>query len=205
VLSPSLYGNRHRVVGSAYRAFNYGSTDQWTTTIALFFQYAQGGRFSYTYNGDINNDGSGLNDLLYIPTTSELSGIEFVGGEAQRTAFNAFIEQDEYMSERRGEYVERYAILSPWYSNWDVRLAQRINLSGKKQIEFTFDILNVGNLLNSNWGVRELPSTTQPVGVSIQEDGTPIYSFDPSLTSTFTNDFSLLSRWQGQMGLRFRF
>lgn len=205
VLSPSLYGNRHRVVGSAYRAFNYGSAKQWTTTVALFFQYAQGGRFSYTYNGDINNDGSGLNDLLYIPTSSELSNIEFVGGEAQRTAFNAFIEQDEYLSERRGDYVERYAILSPWFSNWDIRLAQRINLSGKKQIEFTFDILNVGNLLNSNWGVRELPSTTQPVGVSIQEDGTPIYSFDPSLTSTFTNDFSLLSRWQGQMGLRFRF
>jgi hypothetical protein len=205
VLSPSLYGNRHRVVGSAYRSFNYGSADQWTTTIALFFQYAQGNRFSYTYNGDINNDGSGLNDLLYIPTSSEMGSVDFVGGEAQRTAFNNFIEQDEYLSERRGDYAERYAILSPWYSNWDVRIAQAINLSGKKQVEFTFDILNVGNLLNSNWGVRELPSTTQPVGVSIQDDGSPIYSFDPTLTSTFTNDFSLLSRWQGQVGLRFRF
>lgn len=205
VLSPSLYGNRHRVVGSAYRSFNYGSSDQWTTTIALFFQYAQGNRFSYTYNGDINNDGSGLNDLLYIPTSSEMSSVDFVGGEAQRTAFNNFIEQDEYLNGRRGDYVERYAILSPWYSNWDIRLAQAINLSGKKQVEFTFDILNVGNLINSNWGVRELPSTTQPVGVSIQGDGTPIYSFDPTLTSTFTNDFSLLSRWQGQVGLRFRF
>lgn len=205
VLSPSLYGNRHRVVGSAYRSFKYGSADQWTTTVALFFQYAQGNRFSYTYNGDINNDGSGLNDLLYVPNSSEMGSIDFVGGEAQRTAFNSFIEQDEYLSERRGDYAERYAILSPWYSNWDVRLAQAINLSGKKQIEFTFDILNVGNLLNSSWGVRELPSTNQPVGVSIQEDGSPIYSFDPSLTSTFTNDFSLLSRWQGQLGLRFRF
>jgi hypothetical protein len=205
VLSPSLYGNRHRVVGSAARSFNYGSADQWTTSVAVFFQYAQGGRFSYTYNGDINNDGSGLNDLLYIPTSSELGSIDFVGGEAQRSAFNDFIEQDEYLNERRGDYAERYAILSPWYSNWDVRVAQRINLSGKKQIEFTFDILNIGNLLNSNWGVRELPSTTQPVGVSIQGDGTPIYSFDPTLINTFTNDFSLSSRWQGQVGLRFRF
>ncbi len=205
VLSPSLYGNRHRVVGSAHRAFTYGSAKQWTTTIALFFQYAQGGRFSYTYNGDINNDGSGLNDLIYIPTETELASIDFVGGESQRQAFNAFIEQDEYLSENRGNYQERYAILSPWYSNWDVRLAQQISLSDKRKVEFTLDILNVGNMISSSWGVRQFPTTTQPIGVSIQEDGTPIYSFDESTTSTFNNDFSLLSRWQMQTGLRFRF
>jgi len=205
VLSPSLYGNRHRVIGSAYRSFNYGSADQWTTTLALFFQYAQGNRFSYTYSGDINNDGSGLNDLLYIPTDSELSQQAFAGGEAQRNAFRSFIEQDEYLSANRGDYVDRYDILSPWYSNWDLRISQMIHISDQRKVEFTLDILNVGNMLNSNWGVRQFPTTTQPVGVSIQDDGTPLYAFDPSLTSTFTNDFSLLSRWQMQAGLRFRF
>lgn len=205
MLAPSLYGNRHRFVGSAAKSFTYGSAKQWTTSIALFFQYAQGGRFSYTYNGDINGDGSGLNDLIYIPTQSELSSIDFVGGDAQRTAFNNFIEQDEYLSENRGGYQERYAILSPWYSNWDVRVAQKINLSEDNNIEFTIDILNFGNLLNSNWGVRQFPTTTQPIGVSIQEDGTPIYEFDTTLSNSFTNDFSLLSRWQMQLGLRYRF
>jgi hypothetical protein len=29
-----------------------------------FFEYAQGGRFNYIYGGDINNDGSGTNDLI---------------------------------------------------------------------------------------------------------------------------------------------
>jgi len=80
-----------------------------------------------------------------------------------------------------------------------------IHISDQRKVEFTLDILNVGNMLNSNWGVRQFPTTTQPVGVSIQDDGTPLYAFDPSLTSTFTNDFSLLSRWQMQAGLRFRF
>ena len=205
VLAPSLYGNRHRFVGSAVRSFTYGSADQWTTSLALFFQYAQGGRFSYTYNGDINGDGSGLNDLIYIPTEAELGDIAFVGGDAQRQAFNRFIEQDEYLGENRGEYQERYAILSPWYSNWDVRVAQIINLSGSKKVELTMDILNVGNLINSRWGVRQFPTTTQPIGVQIQGDGSPLYSFDTTLTDSFTNDFSLLSRWQMQLGLRFRF
>lgn len=206
-LAPSLYGNRHRVIGSAAKTFVYGSADQWETSIALFFQYAQGGRFSYTYNGDINRDGSGLNDLIYISTEAELSSIAFVGGDAQRNAFNAFIEQDDYLSENRGNYQERNAILSPWYSSWDIRVAQRINLSDRsaRQVELTLDILNFGNLLNSGWGVRQFPTTNQPIGVSIQDDGTPEYNFDTTLTESFTNDFSLLSRWQMQFGLRYRF
>ncbi|WP_232830182.1 TonB-dependent receptor domain-containing protein [Lewinella sp. IMCC34191] len=206
VLSPSLYGNRHRVVGSANKRFEYGDSDQWATTIALFFQYAEGGRFSYTYSGDINNDGSGLNDLIYVPTTSELSNMNFAGGDGQRQAYGAFIEQDEYLRDRRGQYAERYAILSPWYSNWDIRLAQDLRFSETNGVQFTLDILNVGNLINSNWGVRQFPTTTQPIGVTgFDSDGEPVYSFDTALQSTFTNDFSLLSRWQMQLGLRYSF
>ncbi len=205
ILSPSLYGNRHRIVGSAHKKFTYGSTDQWGTTLALFLQYAEGGRFSYTYSGDINNDGSGLNDLIYIPTDAELADMNFTGGDAQRAAFGQFIQQDDYLNGRRGQYAERYAILSPWYSNWDVRIAQDLGFNNGNRVQFTVDILNIGNLINSNWGVRQFSTTTQPIGVSIQEDGSPVYSFDQALTNSFTNDFSLLSRWQMQLGLRYSF
>ncbi|NJO87244.1 MAG: TonB-dependent receptor, partial [Lewinella sp.] len=206
VLSNSLYGNRHRFVGSAHKQFIYGPNKKLATTIALFFQYAQGGRFSYTYSGDINNDASSLNDLLYIPTTNEIAQMNFAGTNAgeQRDALESFILQDDYLSSRRGQYAERYAILSPWYSNWDLRLAQDFTVGGNNSFQFTVDILNAGNLLNSNWGVRQFPTNTQPIGVSVAE-GVPTYSFDPSLNSTFTNDFSLLSRWQMQLGLRYRF
>ncbi|MCG8328355.1 MAG: TonB-dependent receptor [Chitinophagales bacterium] len=206
-LTPSLYGNRHRFVGSAHRKFEYGGN--WATTIAAFFQYAQGGRFTYTYSGDINNDGSGLNDLIYIPTSGELSQMLFEGDaeaqRAQRVALNNFIEQDDYLSANRGSYAEKYDILSPWYSNWDVRLLQDYILPNANIIQLSVDVLNIGNLINSDWGVRQLPTNTQPIGVAVLEDGTPVYSFDTSLTDTFTNDFSLLSRWQLQLGLRYIF
>lgn len=204
VLSNSLYGNRHRVVGSAHKKFTYGANDKMATTVALFFQYAQGGRFSYTYSGDINNDGSGLNDLLYIPTATELNNMNF-SSEEQRSAFEAYIAQDEYLSENRGSYAERYAILSPWYSNWDLRIAQDFMVSSDNKIQLTLDILNVGNLISNSWGVRQFPTNTQPVGVSFNDEGAPVYSFDPALKNTFTNDFSLLSRWQAQLGLRYSF
>lgn len=208
VLAPSLYGNRHRIVGSAYKRFEYASM---ATTIGVFLEYAQGGRFSYTYSGDINNDGSGLNDLIYIPTDGEIDQMAFSGADAneitaQREALKAFLTQDEYTSSNRGQYAEKYAILSPWYSNMDLRLAQDLILGNENVVQFTFTMQNVGNFINSNWGVRQFPVNTQPIGVSVDgTTGVPTYSFDTSLTETFAYDFSLLSRWQAQVGVRYIF
>ena len=214
-LSHSLYGNRHRVVGSAHKRFDYAN-DMLATTIALFFEYAQGGRFSYTYSGDINRDGtgfpSGLNDLIYIPTPNDLGQMTFTGSEseqqAQRSALDAYIKQDEYLNENRGTYAEKYAILSPWYSTWDLRILQDFNFKiGERTntIQFSIDILNLGNLISNKWGVRQLPVNTQPIGVFLTENDEPVYSFDTGLAETFTDDFSLLSRWQMQFGLRYIF
>ena len=207
-LSPSTFGNKHRFVGTANKSFIYGKEDRWRTGISLFFEYSKGGRFSYTYSGDANGDGSFLNDLIYVPTRQELQSYNFFGGnpEQQRQAFNEFIEQDEYLSSRRGQFAERNTILSPWFSRWDVRLLQDFKITETNQLQFTMDILNVGNLISSNWGVRELPLNTQPVGVDVDPNTLqPVYNFDVNQTSTFVDDFSLQSRWQIQFGLRYFF
>ncbi len=207
VLSPSRYGNKHRVVGSAYKTFEYAN-GKMSTSVALYMEYTRGGRFSYTYSGDINGDGSGLNDLIYIPSDSEIDQMAFTGTaqeqEDQRRALKEFIAQDEYLSARRSQYAEKYAILSPWYSTWDMRVLQNFNLASTN-LQLSMDILNLGNLLNSNWGVRQLPTNTQPIGVSVDGSGNPTYSFDTAQKSTFTDDFSLLSRWQIQFGIRLSF
>jgi len=205
-LAPSLYGNRHRFVGTFYKKFEYGK--KWATHIAVFMEYVQGGRFSFTYSGDINNDGSPLNDLIYIPTDAEIDQMNFGGdATAQRAAFKSYISQDDYLSENRGNYAEKYASLSPWYSKWDVRLMQELKLGNGDSFQFSLDILNLGNLLNSSWGVRQIATNTglvQPIGVAVT-NGIPTYNFDTSQNSTFFNDFSLRSRWQMQLGLRYNF
>ncbi len=211
----SRYGDKHRVVGQINKAFNYGKNKQWRTSIGAFYEYAKGGRFSYTYAGDINNDGSNLNDLIYIPTESELASYNFVGNtpetrEAQRAAFEAYIQQDDYLRDRRGSYAEKYAILSPWRGRWDIKILQDYDFQvGERTntIQLSLDILNFGNFLNSDWGVIEIPVNDQPIGVGFADSAPldPIYSFDTSQTRTFTNDFSLNSRWQAQVGLRYIF
>lgn len=206
-LSYSKYGDMHRLVGVASKSWDYGTNDKWGTTITTFFEYARGGRYSYTYAGDINGDGRGGNDLIYVPTKSEISQMNFSNaGEA--AAYDSFIDQDDYLSGRRGQYAERYGALSPWRSRWDVRLLQDYRLkmsSGKTNvIQLSMDILNFGNLISSEWGLIQQPTSIQPVSVSVN-NGVPTYSFNSNLQESFVYDSSLDSRWQMQLGLRYIF
>jgi hypothetical protein len=203
VLAYSKYGNTHRIIAVASKKWTYGN-DKWSTTISSFYEYARGGRFNYTYGGDINGDGSSLNDLLYVPTASEIGSMQF-SGAGQGAAFNSFIEQDDYLSGRRGQYVERYAALAPWRGKLDMKFIQEVKVSDSNAIQFSADILNVGNLISSDWGLVQQPNSIQPVGVSVDSSNVPTYTFDPNLTETFGYDSSLLSRWQIQFGLRYIF
>jgi len=208
VLSYSKYGDKHRIVGIVTKRFEYGN-DKWYTSLAGLYEYAQGGRFNYTYGGDINGDGSGLNDLIYIPTASEIDQMDFdttIGTEsAQRTALESYIQQDDYLKDHRGESMERYGALSPWRGRWDMKLVQGYQVGDDNSIELSIDILNLGNLINSDWGIVQQPSVVQPIGVSVDASGNPTYSFSDATITTFANDASLLSRWQLQAGLRYNF
>ncbi len=214
VLGFSKYGDTHRLIGVLSKQFKYGKEKAWATTVSSFFEYAKGGRFNYTYGGDINNDGSNLNDLMYIPNTVEIGQMQFSGNPAeqaaQATALEAYIQQDDYLNKHRGEYVERYAALSPWRSRWDVKILQdytfKISPDKTNTIQFSVDILNIGNLLTSHWGLVQQPSNVQPLGVTLDPfTYQPTYTFNPNLTETFVYDSGLSSRWQMQFGLRYIF
>jgi hypothetical protein len=208
VLAYSKYGNTHRVIGVAYKKFNFFGESA-PTTISTFFEYAKGGRFNYTYGGDINNDGSSVNDLLYVPTASELSQMQFTEA-GQGASFESYIQQDAYLSGRRGDYVERYGALAPWRGRWDVKILQDFNFNisknEKNTLQISVDILNIGNLINSDWGLVQQARNLQPLGVTVDPTNlVPTYTFDKDLKETFATDAGLQSRWQAQLGLRYIF
>ena len=221
VLSNSLYGNTHRFLLAGTKRFSYGPEKIWGTTISFFSSWTSGNRFSYTYNGDINNDGSTLNDLLYVPTDGEINAMNFTSftdangvpqsPATQQAAFKAFIAQDKYLNSRRGQYTEKNGGQTPWFSQLDMRILQDLKIKvGKDRwqtIQLSFDVVNLGNLINSNWGVRKYASTAsyyQPLTVNYTNNN-PVYVFDPSVKSTFISSPELPSRWQMQFGLRYIF
>ncbi|MGZ8539831.1 MAG: TonB-dependent receptor [Chitinophagaceae bacterium] len=225
-LTPSLYGNTHRFFIAGSKRFDYGKNDKYATTVSFFGSWTSGNRYAYVYGGDINNDGTATNDLIYVPTNAEIDAMTFdpitdVNGNvqspaAQKAALKAFIDQDEYLQRKRGRYTEKYGAETPWFSQVDLRVLQDFNFgNGKKKqtIQLSLDFVNIGNLISSKWGVREYATTSgfyQPLGVSTHDAGgaftnNPVYSFDPSLTKTFVSSPDLPSRWQLQLGLRYIF
>jgi hypothetical protein len=92
--------------------------------------------------------------------------------DQQATAFEAYIAQDNYLSAHRGEYARRGAVFLPLVHRADFSLTQDVfkNIKGKRNAgQFRIDIINVGNLLDHNWGVsqRLVVPITQAYGAQL--------------------------------------
>ena len=81
----------------------------------------------------------------------------------------------------------------------------------KRKLEFTADVLNLLNLFNSDWGKFDFTpnQSIAPIryGGTDAATGKPIYDISTITSPTFsklTLD-DLRSRWQAQIGARFRF
>ena len=172
-LGYSSASSGHRVFGAAsYRLeyFKFGAT-----TFSTFYETRSGFNGSYVFSGDLNGDGGTSNDLIYIPRdTSEMNfsnitsstGTVLFTPAQQATAFEAFINQDPYLSKNRGKYAERGGARLPFYTNVDFSVAQDIIATlGKTRHTFQVraDILNFGNLLNSNWGGGQAFNSLSPL------------------------------------------
>ena len=221
-LSYSEFGQRHRIVGVA--TYNHSWSPTMRTQVGVFVEIAQGNRFggaggnrySFLYSGDVNGDGQGGNDLIYIPRSqSEIvldtlfpaSGPPVTPAQ-QWTALDAFINQDSYLSKHRGQIAQRFGLLNPWYNDVDLRVLQDFAFGGGRHaFQANVDILNVGNLISSSWGVRKIadPRATSPLTLTgFDGTGTPHFNFTGP-AKTFVDDPSQSSRWQIQVGLRYLF
>lgn len=192
------------------------------TSFSLFYQGSQQGRFSYTYSTDFNRDGQN-NDLIYVPrNASEITFVPLTVGtktytpQEQNDIFQAYIDQDDYLSKRRGQYAERNGATSPWRNQFDFRLVQEVfkNVGGtKNSFQFTADIFNFGNLLNRNWGTYNFVNQANilvPTNVSaINETTAPTFRLNTSggdvVRSTFGTTQSFTSTYYMQFGVRYNF
>jgi hypothetical protein len=222
-VSYSEFGQRHRIVAGA--TYSKAWSPSLRTQIGLFLEVAEGNRFagaggnrySFIYSGDVNGDGTGGNDLIYIP--AEQSEIVFadcpqgcganVTPQQQWDAFNAFIEQDKYLRSHRGEIAERFGAVNPWYNNVDLRILQDFSFGGitRHTFQLSLDVLNVGNLISSDWGVRKVASAaaTSPLRLTgFDGSGAPVFNFTGP-AETYIDDPSVFSRWRAQLGLRYFF
>ncbi len=184
-LSISNFSVPHRIVANiSYNIKN--------TTIGVYYSGANQGRFSYYYSNDVNGDGI-ANDLMYIPKAGEAvnfapitsgSGANMTTlftAAQQSAAFDQFIANNG-LEEYRGQILPRNEFLLPWSNRFDVRIAQNIftNMVQKgDKVAITLDVLNFGNLLNSDWGIQD--NTVSSYGAAVLGRSGSV-SADPSFT-----------------------
>lgn len=216
-LASSMGALPHRVVG--YLAYEIGGNRIGKTTLSLYYSGAHQGRYSFTYNGDVNGDAIG-GDLLYIPNNA--SDINFVeaGGftvSEQREAFDALMNNVPYLRDNRGKMADRNAVLMPWYNRFDFRILQDVftNIGGNKNsLQFSVDFVNFANLLSSNWGVRKqlIPNASTPLSV-VDRGTNPTFRMNTATidnevvlpTEMFQDVRTVGTTWSMQFGIRYIF
>jgi outer membrane receptor protein involved in Fe transport len=188
------------------------------TKVNLVYTGRSGRNYSYVFTGggaagafggndlaDANSaDNPGVN-LFYVPTGA---GDALVTGDATfLSGLDAFIENDECLNKYRGEIIERNACNTGWVNRVNLRIAQEVEVMDGHQVEFIFDIQNLGNLIDSDWG--RLDAIFQPSNVPLADvaiaDGQYVYSA-PSSSVTSTPDVARIpSAYRIQFGMRYKF
>lgn len=178
---------------------------------SLFYTGYSPSGYSFFYNGDINGDGI-KNDLMYIPKDD--SEIKF-SSDADRQAFWQFVEQDSYLKNHKGEYAEAYGARAPFVHRFDFRWVHDFDVkigSSRNRLQLSLDIMNVGNLFNSKWGVEKNMSSCnngQILKIDKIENNTPVFSMMknngeyPTKTWNFNHNYSQC--WKMQIGVKYTF
>jgi len=227
-LSPGISLNDvpHRVVlAGTWRA----PWSRWPTELSFLYIGESGSPFTYRAGGaggrgDLNADGA-LNDPIYVPRNAldpeeiRFSGISSEPGAdnsqpaqdarilAQGTAFEHFIARTPCLRTRRGRILERNGCREPWTHTTVASLRQGIPLGGGA-LEVQFDIYNLLNLVDRDWGQRKLaadPALLEHVGRTTTASGQaePVFRFN-SASAEWRLD-PAESVFQLQFGARYRF
>ena len=194
-------------VGLIYEGMNMGYADGYSCT-----------RYTYQLTGNVVND-YGSNGLVYIPASREaLDKWNFKDNgkytaEQQKDDFWAYINQDDYLKNHKGEYAERGGAVMPWHHQLDFKFNQNfyLNVAGQKNtLQFGVDIKNLANLLNNSWGLYKTVNNTKLMKYTAGKDGAAgSFQFQKNgkdvLSKTYTNLTSFNSTYSIQFSIRYIF
>ena len=224
-LSTSNFDIKHRIVSNLGYAVNLNNNN--TLSANLFFNAQSGNSFTWGFVGSTiagSGQAAGL-AYIFIDAAETAKYIGIVAGVPGPTAgqqvadYEQFINGNEYLKSRRGQFTERNGDRTPWNIQADFRIMDELRIKDKNTthtLQFSLSIINVGNIINKHWGksyfVPNTFNSTSGVGltrsgslpVGNANAGDPTYTFKTPTTTPYTID-QFASRFQGQFGLRYSF
>jgi hypothetical protein len=186
----------------------------------VIYDGGERGRFSYTYSGRFND---GAARLMYIPVSFRDSRLidKTENGQVTMTAarqweiLDAFIDQDPYLRHNRGKVARRNGAILPWMNRFDLRIVQDILVregANQYKLQGFFDILNLGNMISSQWGAGETAVQDNLMnfeGIDGGGDGmftiNTVPGTDVFPVTSYRPVTGLAHTWSAQFGLRISF
>jgi hypothetical protein len=213
----------------AYVARQFRFKNDYTTTVALYYEGRSGMPYSYVYANDLNNDGFGANDLVAVPSGESDARFDFSGlSAAQKSAYFAYL-QSSGLSRYAGSYAPRNAFLTPWQNRLDLHVSQEIPVWRHARLEVFADFVNFGSFIARGFfNYIQTINTTQTNGAQTRSLGAATYvngKIKPTLNNgatsvlgtdgagnlIFTSSSSTIvpnngvNRWQIESGVRLKF
>lgn len=219
LLTYSNFNIRNRIV--AQLGYNAKWNSKNSTTFSLFFSTQSGTPFTWgLINGTLAGTGQAAG-LMYMPDNVALfapAGATPTAAQAQNFAdYKAFVAENPYLQSRLGKFTERNGDITPANTTADFRILHQINFGKKEKqnVQLSFDIFNLTNLLNPKWGwsyfVPNTFNSTASTGLAVA--GKNDVKADPSASPYFKwsnpgkpyQVDQVSSRFQMQLGLRYSF
>ncbi|MCR4582059.1 MAG: TonB-dependent receptor, partial [Prevotella sp.] len=197
-----------------------------TSTFSLVYDGYQYGflsdysfsRYSYIFAQNVNNDALAPGNLIYVPSSRrELDSWNFVDNgtvdgqpytaDMQRDDFWTYIQQDDYLKNRTGQYAERGGAKMPWHHQLDFKYVRDMSIQiGKTRhaLQLGLDILNLPNLLCKDWGVFKQVSSNTLLNYN---NGQYTYNLVNGArhTSTYNDYLNAASAYQLMFSIRYLF
>ena len=184
----------------------------------LVYEAWRGGyNYSFMTSNDMNGDGYNY-DAIYIPTDEQVANGEFrFVSEGDKTRFMDYVHANNYLKNHQGKVAEAYSVYSPWVHRVDFSYKHdfSFNVSGAKHtLQLLFDVKNVMNIFNSNWGVSkylnpEIGSDARILKYEGQDaQGYATFSTPKAIdgnTKTFVRNKGIGECWNASIGIKYIF
>jgi hypothetical protein len=240
-LETSNYEMQHQFKGQF--TWRKAFFSDYETSVALVGERRSGRGYSFTFGAGTSVFGdprqaSRQRALFYVPdgdviyeafctsddvtadpgTCPDTTTISAARSAQFETDVDAFV-QRHGLERYRGKIVPRNSHSSPWLSILDLRLQQELPVWGKVRGALTFDVENLANMIDNDWGQLSQISFIYVAPVldvnRIATGGCPngaaeCYVYRPRAGQTGPTDpvrtlSALPSVWRVQLGLRFEF
>ena len=216
-LRTSAFDIPHKITAS-------GTMDvKWGVQLSVIYVGQSGSPYTYVVSNDINSDGFGGNDPVYVPRNRADIAMDGNGSngnfpsqigfgtpaeqDAAYATLDNYINTEECLREHRGTLLTRNVCRNPWMNFLNARLAKVFQTVRGQSFEVTADIINVLHLIDGDWGLIRSTTGFEEVNLLTRTgfDATSqrgIYALSLPQRDKVSID---LSRWKMQLGLKYMF